>query len=370
MSADRVERLLQILGQEGLDALIVSHPANRRYLSGFTGEDLPPLDSAGHLVVSPKGLWLVTDFRYAEQAREECPTWELVIRDDSLPKAVTETVTRAAFRRVGFEANHLIFSTHQQMVAQAAGTLELVPTEGLVERLRLVKGPQELECIGKAVAIADQALSEALRTLKPGTTERALARTLESLMVELGAERPAFGTIVASGPRAALPHARPEDRPIGLHEPVIIDMGACYKGYNSDMTRTLFLGGADDHGRRIYRLVLQAQQEAEAVLRAGMSGSEADRLARSIIEAAGLGTAFGHGLGHGIGLEVHEAPKLSRQSRDILQAGSTVTVEPAVYLPGWGGVRIEDLVVLRDERIEVLTQSPKPKDGDMAEVSA
>jgi Xaa-Pro aminopeptidase len=238
----------------------------------------------------------------------------------------------------------------------------------MVERLRLVKDPTELELINRAVHIADMALTAALRELKPGITERALARTLENLMVELGAEGPAFETIVASGPRSSLPHARPSDRPLGPHEPVIIDMGARYSGYNSDMTRTFFIGGPDDHGKRIYRVVLRAQQEAEAGLRAGLTGSEADKLARSVIEAEGLGEAFGHGLGHGIGLEVHEAPRLSYRSNEVLQPGSTVTVEPGIYLPGWGGVRIEDLVVLLPERNEVLTRTPKPEDGNVSEI--
>lgn len=366
----RIERLLASMAREELDALVVSHPANRRYLSGFTGSDLPPLDSAGHLIVSPGGLWLVTDFRYAEQAQAECTGYQLVIREDSLAQAVTQVLLQAGCRRVGFEANHLIFSIYQQMLSQAGQAFELVATEGMVEQLRLVKEPGELELIRKAVHIADAALQEGLRGLRPGVTERALARTLENLMREMGAERPAFETIVASGPRAALPHARPEDRPIGLHEPVIVDMGACYAGYNSDMTRSLFLGGPDEYGRRLYRLVLQAQQVAEEGLRAGLTGREADGLARSLIEKEGFGQAFGHGLGHGIGLEVHEAPRLSRRSNDVLEAGSTVTVEPGIYITGWGGLRIEDLVVLQDQGVEVLTQSPKPRDGDISEVTA
>ncbi len=368
MREQRLNQVLHCLEQQGLDALIVSHPANRFYLSGFTGGDLPPLDSAGHLIVASHGRWLVTDFRYKEQAEMECPGWQIVLRDGSLGGTVGDVLLQAGFKTVAFEAQHLIFSLFRTIQQRVGSDLQLVPTEGLVEQCRVVKDPQELELMGRAAAIADAALKEALRKLAPGITERAFARLLDNYMLDLGADRPAFETIVASGPRASLPHARPTDRSIQPHEPIIVDMGASLLGYHSDMTRTFFLGQPDAQSMKIYQIVLKAQQEAETGLRAGMIAREADALARNVIAAEGYGEYFGHGLGHGIGLEVHEAPRLSPRSEEILKPGSTATVEPGLYLPGWGGVRLENLVVLRDTGIEVLTGTILPSHGDVREV--
>ncbi|GBD10675.1 Aminopeptidase YpdF [bacterium HR23] len=356
--SERLQRLRTRLGEMGLDALLVSTPENRRWLSGFTG-------SAGWLLITSTEALLATDFRYVEQAGQQAPAFRVVRITGSyewLPKLLQET----GVRRVGFEAGHVTVATYQALVqalkdAQAR-EVSLQATQGVVEALRMKKDPGELALIAQAVRICDLALQEVAPTIREGETERAVAWRLEKAMRELGAEGLAFETIVASGPNSALPHHRPSDRPIQAGEPIVIDFGARYQGYCADITRTFCLGPAPETFRRVYDIVLTAQLTALATIQEGMKAGDADRIARKVIEDAGYTENFGHSLGHGIGLAVHEAPRLGPGSETPLEEGTVFTVEPGIYISGWGGVRIEDTVVLEKGRVRSLTSLPKRED--------
>ena len=355
----RLARLRGRLAEAGLDAFLVSIPENRRYLSGFTG-------SAGYLVISREAVFLCTDFRYVEQAGRQAPGFEVVRIGTSwewLPRLLRE----AGAPRVGFEAAHVAVSTYKAWTEAVKGALgdgavSLVATEGLVEGLRAVKEPEEVALIQRAVQIADEALEEVAPTLEVGETERAVAWRLERALRERGAEAVSFEVIVASGPNAALPHHNPSDRPIGAGEPVVIDFGARYGGYCSDVSRTFCLGPVPEQFRKVYDIVLAAQMTALATMQVGMTGAQADTLARQVIERAGYKENFGHSLGHGIGLAVHEGPRLGPGSETVLQEGMVFTVEPGVYISGWGGVRIEDTIVLEKGGARPLTRLPKHED--------
>lgn len=350
--ATRLRKLRQELESLGVDAFVVTQPENRRYLSGFTG-------SAGTLLITQDEAILITDFRYVEQAPKQAPQFEVVeAMPDVLGKEISNLVTRAAAKRVGFESHYLPFAEHRSW-AEAAEGFELVPIRGLVEDIRAIKDEDELETIKRAVALGDAALGHIKEIIAPGMTEKEVAWELETYMRTHGAEGVAFDIIVASGPNGAMPHARPSDDTIQLGEPIVIDVGARVDGYHSDLTRTLCLGYPDDRFQEIYDLVLKAQLGAEEGIRPGMAARGADALARDIITGAGYGEYFGHGLGHGVGLAIHEKPKAGRASNDILYPGMTLTVEPGIYVPGWGGVRIEDLIVIREEGVEVLSQADK-----------
>lgn len=334
---------MQALEAEGLTALVVQHPPNIRYLSGFTG-------SAGLLVIRPGGAVLVTDFRYAEQAPEEVgASAQVDIEPVNLWGRVRKVLASA--EAVGFEA-------HVATVRDAGRMGEgrrLTPTEGLVERLRVRKAPVEVEAIRAAARLAQEALAEVLPGVRPGETELAVAARLESALRVRGSEWHPFPTIVASGPRAALPHARSTGRTLSSGELLLIDFGAQLDGYCSDLTRTVVLGKADGRQREVYEVVEAAQRRALEGVRAGMTGREADALARELIGQRGYGEAFGHSLGHGLGLEVHEAPRLSPTAEGVLPEGAVVTIEPGIYLPGWGGVRLEDDVWLAPDGPQCLS---------------
>jgi Xaa-Pro aminopeptidase len=355
MSADRLARLRAQFDAAAVDALMVIQAENRRYLSGFTG-------SSGTLFISGRSTILATDFRYLEQAGVQAPLYEVVRIENSEPYEVfAQVLGDLGVRRLGFEAAHLSVAQFRELEkALADRKVTLVPTEGLVEQIRMVKDTDELLKIRRAVALADDALDHVSQNvLRPGLSERQVAWEIEKRMRECGADGPAFDTIVASGPNAALPHHRPADRPIGAGEPVVVDMGALADGYRSDVTRTVWCGRPDGMLREIYSIVLEAQLLAAERTRAGMVSREADAIARDHIAAAGFGDQFGHGLGHGIGLAVHELPRLARTGDDTLADGMVFSIEPGIYLPGWGGVRIEDLVFLQDGVPSVLTRAAK-----------
>jgi Xaa-Pro aminopeptidase len=356
---DRRATLLAALAAQNLDAFLVTHPHNRRYLSGFTGEDMPPLDTAGVLLVTPYEAILLTDSRFDIQAADEFAGGTVRVRGPRLIESLVEQIRALSIRRLGFEAQHLLYS-HYEDLHKALPEVELVPTRGLIDKQRTVKDEAELALLRHAVAISDQAFDEVSAQIQPGMTEKQVARLIEARMIELGAEGPAFSTIVASGPNAAMPHAIPGDRAIQAGEPIVIDMGARYHGYNSDMTRTIVLGEPDARFKEIYNIVLRAHLDSEVAARSGVSGVAVDAAARDVIKAAGYGDNFGHGTGHGIGLEVHEGPRAAAASTDeSLDAGVVISIEPGIYLPGWGGVRIEDLVLLGPDGAEVLTQARK-----------
>jgi len=259
---------------------------------------------------------------------------------------------------VAFEAGHVSVADHLRW-QEKAPDIQWVAAEGVIERLRMVKAEAEIEKIRRSAGLADEALESVLKSLYPGTSERAIAWELETYMRTHGAQAAAFDIIVASGPRGAMPHAVPSDRLIRAREPVVIDMGAVIDGYRSDLTRTVWLGQPDERYWEVHDVVLQAQLAAETALRPGMSGREADPRRAGVISQAGFGERFQHSLGHGVGLAIHEGPRLSKDSNDVLEAGMVVTVEPGIYLPGWGGVRIEDLVVITADGCELLTRIDK-----------
>ena len=351
----RLQKLRTSAAKERFDALLVSQPENRRYLSGFTG-------SSGWLLVSKQKAILATDFRYVEQAKGESPDFEIVQTKGELHDWLPSLISDSGWNRLGFEANCISYDSHHKLT-EAIETkhvhLELIPTTGLVEELRAIKEPGELDSITRAVALADAALEQAKAIIRPGITEKEAAWEIEKLLRQEGSEGIAFEIIVASGPNSALPHARPAERTIQSGEPVLIDMGARFNGYCSDLSRTLFFGQTDNTLRRIYDIVLRAQTAAIEGVEAGMDAAQADRLARRTIEQAGYGDAFGHGLGHGVGLAVHESPRLGFNSSDSLADGMVFTIEPGIYLVGQGGIRIEDMVVLENGKARVSTKAKK-----------
>jgi Xaa-Pro aminopeptidase len=326
------------------EPLLVTNGVNVRYLVGFSS-------SNAALFVEPERVRLFSDFRYAEAARA-VKSVEFVETKRSLVGALAELLEGP----VGFEADAVSYASWEVL---RAGGLELVPRRGLVEALRAVKDESELEKIRRAAKITSEAYTQFAEERFVGRTERELAWRLDALFHELGADAPAFETIVASGPNAAKPHARPTDRTMEVGETVVIDAGAMVDGYNADCTRTFVTGPLPEELKAAYEATLEGQLAGLEAVRSGVTGVDADAAARDEIEAAGLGEKFGHGLGHGVGLEVHEAPRLSRESTDTLAAGNVVTVEPGVYLEGLGGIRIEDLVVVTDGEPEVLTSFGK-----------
>jgi len=347
----RLTKLREALAAEGLDAILITQPENRRYLSGFTG-------SAGVLLISQDQAVLATDFRYYEQVEKQAPDFRLAKITDKFKTLLPELVQQVGAKRVGFESVHLTVDQHQEWQEVAEG-FELVPTKEWVEKIRAVKDEDELGKIEKAIALADQAFAHIVSFIEPGMTEKEVAWELEVFMRTRGAEKLAFDIIVASGPNGAMPHATVSERVIRAGEPVVMDMGARIDGYNSDLTRTVCAGRPDGKFREIYDIVLEAQRAAEQRVRPGMTGKQADAIARQVIEEAGYGDNYGHGLGHGVGLAVHEKPGVGRLSEDVLEPGMVFTVEPGIYLTDWGGVRVEDIVVMREDGVEVLTRASK-----------
>ena len=345
---DRQAAVRRRLDTLALDALLISHGPNLRYLAGFTG-------SAGLLLLTPDRTLLITDFRYSEQAPEETRgAADVAMEGSDLWDRLRRVLETGAPRRLGFERDHVTVRDAERL--SRLEVAEPVPTSELVESERMIKDAGEIAAIRAAAELAHAALAELLPTIKVGDTEREVAARLELYLRLRGSEWHPFQTIVAAGPRSALPHARATARPIGRGEWLLLDFGAELDGYCADLTRTVIVGGkADERQREIYRIVAEAQRTAIAGLRPGMSGREADALARDVIEAAGYGEAFGHSLGHGLGLEVHEAPRLARTAREPIPAGAVVTVEPGIYLQGWGGVRIEDDVHLAADGARGLT---------------
>jgi Xaa-Pro aminopeptidase len=348
----RAERLIEAIEAAGIDVLLVTDLVNVGYLTGYSG-------SNGIAVIGPRTRTFITDFRYVEQAAEEVhPSFARVRASLDLLDSLSEALPDGTLR-LGFEEAHTSVRQHHRLRELLPERVELVGTAGIVEGLRAVKEPEEIERIRAATVLADAAFERLIRDGLVGRTERELAMALEYDMRERGAQRPSFETIVAAGPHGALPHAQPREVPIKAGQLVVIDWGAELDGYCSDCTRTVATGDPGSEAREIYELVLEAQLAALAAVRADEAGRAVDAVAREIITAAGHGEHFGHGLGHGVGRDVHEAPRLSQRSEDELRAGNIVTVEPGVYLPGQFGVRIEDLVAVRNDGCEILTAVPK-----------
>jgi Xaa-Pro aminopeptidase len=358
MSADQAREtarrrgaLGEVLGEHGLDALLVSALPNVRYLTGFTG-------SNGLALVWRDGALLFTDPRYAIQAAQESDCKVKVCRGPLLPE-VLAAVGRRRVRKLGFERSRIGFEAWETLRSEMPLRASLEPLAGAVERLRMVKSPEELARIRLSVQTNGQAFQQAARRARPGMRETELAAEIEYRMRRLGAEKPAFETIVASGARTALPHASPTGAVFRARDAVLVDMGAMRDGYASDMTRMLYLGTPSAKMRRVYGAVLEAQMAALAVVRAGVTAGAVDRAARRVLERYGLGRAFTHSTGHGLGLEIHESPRLGKREKAPLEAGMVVTVEPGAYLEGFGGVRIEDTVVVTATGCEILTTTGK-----------
>lgn len=348
----RLQKLRQQFEPLGLDALVVSQPENRRYLSGFTGSD-------GTLFITHQQAILITDFRYVEQSAREAPQFTVVeTPPEALPRRLNDLASEEGAQRVGFESHRVAVADHRDW-AEAAGSYRLVPTKELVEDMRAVKDEQELKIIKRAVALADAAMAHIREVIAPGMAEKDVAWELESYVRTRGGEAVAFDLIVASGPNGAMPHAGASGDVIQPGQPIVVDVGARVDGYHSDLTRTLYLGEPDGRFQELYELVLRAQLAAEEGMRPGMACHKADALAREVIAEAGYGKYFGHGLGHGVGLAVHEKPLLRSVSYEVLRPGNTFTVEPGIYILGWGGVRIEDVLVITDEGVEVLSRADK-----------
>ncbi len=339
----------------GPDGLLIGSSPNRRYLSGFRG-------SAGWLLITPSEALLAVDFRYVEQAKQEATGLEILHISGGLTAWLPGLISKLRISRLGFEADHLSYSTYQtivQLAKTAALPFKLLPVKNIVESLRMLKDKTELAAIEKACKIADEAIRDLAARLQAGASEKQVAWDLESLLRQKGSDTLPFEIIVASGPNAALPHAQPSDRLICEGETVIIDFGARCGGYCSDMTRTFMIGQQTEKFNTVYNIVLGAQMTALSVIEKGMSARSADGLARGMIENAGYAEFFGHGLGHGVGLETHESPSIGTLSDDILQDDMAFTIEPGIYLPGWGGVRIEDTVTITEGRLRTLTHASK-----------
>ncbi|EYB67712.1 peptidase M24 [Deinococcus phoenicis] len=333
----------------GVDALWVSDPANVRAITGFSsGAD-------GKVLVTADGATLYTDARYTVQAQEESRVPQVIARP---PETYQDAAERVKGQRVGFEAEHLTVAGLE--VLRDHWDAALVPTRGLVEGVRLVKSPQEVQAIREAQALADRVFAEVRPMIRAGARELDVALALETGLRRAGAEV-GFDVIVASGPRGAMPHGVASERVIEDGELVTVDFGARLRGYHSDMTRTVAVGTPSEELRRVYNAVLEAEEAAVAAIRPGVKAGELDELARGILERHGLAEAFAHSLGHGVGLNIHEGPGLRKGSEDVLAPGMVVTVEPGAYLPGVGGVRIEDLVLVTDTGYEVLSHSPKER---------
>lgn len=338
------------LRAKDLEALVVTSPCNVRYLLGFAGE--------GMVVLGMRTVVLCTDRRYELDAGRVRGRIRVSLHEGGHLAGAAEAIKSARWRRVAFEADHLSVCAHDRLARELEG-IELNPSHGIVEDLRLMKSAEEIDAIRRAAAIMDRALADTLDKLTPGCTEREVAAELAYAATLAGADAMAFEPIVAFGPASALPHARPGDCKLEHGQMVLIDCGAKVDGYCSDITRTVFLGEPDEQYREVYTAVLEAQASALDTAEAGFEGRDVDRAARWRLEDYNLADHFSHGVGHGLGLEVHEAPALNVRSRAELDAGMVITVEPGVYIEGWGGVRIEDTVLVKRRSCELLTQAPK-----------
>ncbi|MFK8793119.1 M24 family metallopeptidase [Planococcus plakortidis] len=346
----KLMKLREQMQKRELDSLLVTNPYNLRFITGFTG-------TAGLALITPNDAWFITDFRYTEQAGEQVKEFKVVQAQKGLIDEVARIAGEATVERLAFEQDYMTFATYSQYQEKLTATLE--PVSGVIEKLRMVKSPEELEVLKAAAKIADDAFEHICSYIKAGMTELEVSNELEFFMRSQGATSSSFDIIVASGLRSALPHGVASDKKIEQGDLITLDFGALYNGYVSDITRTVAVGEPSDKLKEIYQVVLDSQMLALEKIKPGMTGIEADAIARDYIKSKGYGEAFGHSTGHGIGLEVHEGPGLSFRSETVLEPGMAVTVEPGIYLPGIGGVRIEDDILITETGNERLTHSSK-----------
>lgn len=351
MIKQRVQLLKKTLLDNDLDSFLVTNPQNCFYLSGFTG-------TAGVLLITKKNNYLITDFRYIEQAEKEAALFKIIKYANNLYETLYNLIKKENLLNLGFEAENVSFNQYQLILRELKG-INLVPEKKLIENLRVIKDKEEVQKIKKAVEITDEAFNYILTKIKPGIREIDIATELEIFMRKQGASGTSFATIVASGERSALPHGVASEKIVEKGNFITLDFGCIYNNYCSDMTRTIVIGKPSRKQREIYEIVLEAQKLALEKIRAGEKACNIDTISRKYIESKGYGEFFGHGLGHSVGLDIHESPSLSPRDSTILKSNMTITVEPGIYLPQWGGVRIEDLVVVSEVGIENLTRSPK-----------
>ncbi|MCU9613845.1 Xaa-Pro peptidase family protein [Caldibacillus lycopersici] len=347
---EKLVKLRSQFSELGIDAILIMSPYNRRYLANFTG-------SAGVVLISEKDAFFITDFRYVEQANKQAVGFEVVQHAGTVTSEVARLCKEKGIQKLGFEENDVTYALYQTLQKEIAA--ELVPVSGVVEKIRLIKTDAEIKILKVAADIADAAFKHILEFMQPGRTEIEVSNELEFFMRKCGATSSSFDTIVASGVRSSLPHGVATNKVIEKGDMVTLDYGAYYEGYVSDITRTVAVGEPSQQLKDIYQIVLDSQLKAMELIRPGMTGKEADAITRNHITEHGYGENFGHSTGHGIGLEVHEGPALSFRSDIVLQPGMIVTVEPGIYVPGLGGVRIEDDTIITKDGNEALTHSTK-----------
>ena len=353
---ERLEQLVNRFSERELDAILISAAENRQYLSGFTG-------SAGYLLIAKGKSVLLTDSRYTEQAAHQAPDFQVIqVKGawDWLPDLLKEN----RVQRLGFESQDMTVATYERLIGTlkedpSLDKISLVATSGLAEDQRITKDKRELVSLQRAIDASDRAMETVCPTIQEGMTEREVAWRMETAMRDFGADGISFDTIVAAGANGAMAHHMPSDHVIAKGEPIIIDMGARVDGYCSDITRSVVVGEPDDTFRKVYDIVLGAQLTAINTVRPGMTGGDCDELSRSVIAEAGYGDNFGHSLGHGVGLAVHENPRVGPKSTDRLEPDMVFTVEPGIYITGWGGIRVEDIIVLGEDGAIPLSKASK-----------
>ncbi|MCB2225934.1 MAG: aminopeptidase P family protein [Desulfarculaceae bacterium] len=351
MIKTRLAKLRAFLAQEGLDAVLVTLPANRRYLSGFAAEDGQWGESSGSLLISQNAALLLTDFRYELTARAQATYFETIIYQQGLPLLLGAVLPELGVKTLAYESEAMLDLWRRRIETKLDG-VEMVPTEGLVAQWRVRKNSAEIEALAASLALMEKVLDGVLATDIVGKRERDLALAIARAVEDAGAQGVAFPPTVASGPNGAEPHAESGERIIERGDPVVFDVGARLNGYCSDISRTVVAGGleaADERFKEIYAITLAAKNQATAEIMPGYTGNEADEIARQVIAEAGYGSRFGHSLGHGVGLATHEEPRVGPRADDILEESMVFTIEPGIYLPGYGGVRLEDMVLLTED---------------------
>ncbi|WP_186430006.1 Xaa-Pro peptidase family protein [Clostridium sp. BSD9I1] len=350
MLQQRIEKLREIIKKKGIDAVLLISNPNRNYMTGFTG------DESFAILTLDKGIF-ITDSRYTEQAQSQVEYYEVRQYKGAIADYLNEVIDELNIRTLGFEEDILTFKEYSTYKAKFK--CELIPMEGMVEKLRLIKDSDEISAIKRAAAIADNAFAKILQFVKPGMTEREVGVELEYWLKRFGGSGLSFPSIVASGGRSSLPHGQPTEKVIKMGDFLTLDFGCIYNDYCSDMTRTIVMGNATDKMLEIYNIVLEAQEAALKAFKPGVTGADVDKVARDIIKQRGYGEYFGHGLGHGVGRQIHEEPRVSPMGNTVLEPGMVVTDEPGIYIPDFGGVRIEDLVLITENGCEILSKSPK-----------
>lgn len=352
MYKKRITKLRELMNKKGIDGVLLVGDANRNYLSGFTGDE-------SFSVITADKAFFITDSRFTEQAKQQVKDYEVLeySKNTTFGDFLGDLVNKNNIKKLGFEEDVLSFSSYSLYKSKVS--CELVPMEGIVEEIRVVKDESELEVLRKAAEIADKAFEHIVKFIKPGMTEREIGLELEFFMKKLGATALSFPSIVASGVRSSLPHGVATEKVVKEGEFLTLDYGCVFEGYCSDMTRTLVIGEPTEKMVEIYNVVLEAQERALKAFKPGVPAIEVDKVARDYITEKGYGSYFGHSLGHGVGRQIHEAPMVGYRNAKELQAGMVVTDEPGIYIPDLGGVRIEDLLLIKEDGIEILSKSPK-----------